>query len=220
MEHIELINGSWVQTFTNILNVINNKLNNTEIDDIIRSIDERISDEEILQLCSIILNKLSTLSNDSTNLYGLVNFILNKINSMSVVSDKILDRVNSLSVVNQIIVRKPHCEERIHHYRKRCDIKRHNIIPKSIIEKELRDRCNDNKTFIMDMELKQGYTKQYEIIIKEGVHTYDWRLSWLISGNKRRLLWRDTLTSDIIEIYRKFGITDLEVINRSKQSTR
>jgi len=71
----------------------------------------------------------------------------------------------------------------------------------------------------MDMFLRQGHSEPYRIDIAPGVYTNDSRLSWLVSGDKRRLTYNGELTQDILDIYNKYGITDIEVIKKSRVST-
>lgn len=203
----ELINGSWVQTFTSILYDIDQKLSDTEIDDIIRKIDENFEND---------INSLKVDSNVvKYNLMRVIDEVNNIKYSNGIISenvDKILDRVNALSIVKEIRHNgcKPKVEEKKVHYRKDPCRLPHRPLPKPI-EKE----CD--KVYVIDMFLRAGYSEQYKIYI-EGGYTYDWRLSWLISGNKRRLLHMGELTDDLIKIYNSYGIYDIDIINKSRLS--
>ena len=245
MNNFELINGSWQQTLATILYDIYQKLDDTEIDDIIRRIDDRISDEEILDLLEIILNKITSLQTDndeirnniinvSNIISNVLGIILNKITSLQTDSEevknniiklsniisnvllsmlsiktdvtKVMNRVNSLSVVNKVtIIQKEPTKERIVRHR---ECKRPIELPKKI----------EDVTFLIDMELRQGHSDGYKIYLPYG-YTYDSRFSWLISGNKRRLLHIGDLTDDMLEVYKSYNITDIEVIKKSRQST-
>lgn len=241
MNNFELINGSWQQTLATILYDIYQKLDDTEIDDIIRSIDDRISDEEILEVLAVILNKVNLIKTDSVDinnniilLSGIVsNILLNTIslkndnvnikndilllsniisnillNTISLKTDvnKVMNRVNSLSIVNKVtIIQKQPTKERVIKHR---ECRRPIELPKKI----------EDITFLIDMELREGHSDGYKIYIPGG-YTYDSRLSWLISGNKRRLMYMGELTDDILNIYRSYNITDIEVIQKSRLST-
>jgi len=210
---LQLINGSWQQTLATILNDIYQKLEDTEIDDIIRRIDDRISDEEMIDLLGIILNKITSLQTDNVevknNIITLSNIISNVLlNMLSIKTDvtKIMNRVNSLSVVNKVtIIEKPIVKERVIRHRE-C---RRPIEPPKKIE---------DVTFLIDMELRQGHSDGYKIYLPYG-YTYDSRFSWLISGNKRRLLHVGELSDDMVEIYKSYNITDIEVIKKSRMNT-
>ena len=209
----ELINGSWQQTLASILYDIYQKLDDTEIDDIIRSIDDKISDEEILELLGIILNKITSLKTDSVDIKNNILLLSNVISNilLNVVSlrgdiSRIMNRVNSLSVVNKItIIQKPITTDRVLRHR---ECSRPIEPPKKI----------EDITFLIDMELRQGHSDAYKIYLPYG-HTYDSRLSWLISGNKRRLFYMGELTDDILDIYKSYNITDIEVIKKSRLNT-
>lgn len=210
--NFELINGSWQQTLATILYDIDQKLNDTEISDIIKRIDDRISDEDILELLGIILNKLTSLQTDNIDvksdiisLSNIISTIL--INTISLRTDisKISNRVNSLSIVNKVVVvEKPIEKIRIKRERP-CKI--YNNI-----------EIKENITFLIDMELIQGHSEPYKIYIPGG-YTYDSRLSWLISGSKRRLLYLGDLTDDLLEIYKSYNILDVEIIKKSRINT-
>lgn len=209
----QLINGSWQQTLATILYDIYQKLDDTEIDDIIRSIDDKISDEEILELLGIILNKITLIETDNDDIKNNIitlsniisNILLNTI-SLKVDINKIMNRVNSLSVVNKVIVmQKQPIRERVIRHR---ECKRPIEQPKKI----------EDITFLIDMELRQGHSDGYKIYLPYG-YTYDSRFSWLISGNKRRLMHVGDLTDDMLQIYKSYNITDIEVIKKSRLST-
>jgi hypothetical protein len=210
---LQLVNGSWQQTLATILNDIYQKLEDTEIDDIIRRIDDRISDEEMLDLLGTILNKITSLQTDNVdvknNIITLSNIISNLLLGMlSIRTDvtKIMNRVNGLSVVNKVtIIEKPIVKERVIKQRE-C---RKPIQPPKKVE---------DITFVIDMELRQGHSDGYKIYLPYG-YTYDSRFSWLISGNKRRLLHVGELSDDMIEIYKNYNITDIEVIKKSRINT-
>jgi hypothetical protein len=119
---------------------------------------------------------------------------------------KVIDRVNNISVVNKItVIQKPITKERVIKYR---ECKKHIELPRKV----------EDITFLIDMELRQGHSDGYKIYLPYG-YTYDSRFSWLISGNKRRLLHMGELTNDMIEIYKSYNITDIEVIKKSKLNT-
>lgn len=214
MREVEVINGSWVQTIAYILYDIDNKLNDTTIEDIIRRIEERFTED------------ISFLKSDNNNIKENVNIVLDKLKELNDIksdNDKIkydvtsvMNRLNSISVVNQIVIKQP-VTERTRNFRPRTETPRQNIQLKQL-EKE--HNCKNNETFMMDMDLTSGYTEQYKIIIQEGVHTYDWRLSWLISGNKRKLLYKGELTEDILSIYKKLGIVDIDIIKKARLDAR
>jgi hypothetical protein len=210
---LQLVNGSWQQTLATILNDIYQKLEDTEIDDIIRRIDDRISDEEMLDLLGTILNKITSLQTDNVdvknNIITLSNIISNVLLGMlSIRTDvtKIMNRVNGLSVVNKVtIIEKPIVKERVIRQREsRKPIQQ----PKKV----------EDITFLIDMELRQGHSDGYKIYLPYG-YTYDSRFSWLISGNKRRLLHVGELSDDMIQIYKSYNITDIEVIKKSRINT-
>lgn len=190
---IELINGSWVQTFTSILNDINSKLNDTEIDDIIRNIDDKISDEEILSISNTILNKLYLLENNNIDLSDKI--------------DLILDRVNSISFVKEIV----HCKK------PRLQAPRHKFV--RIDRPKVEEKPVEETSYVIDMSLTCGYSEPYKVWLDSSVFTYDWRLTWLVRGNKRRLLYKTELTDDIISIYKKLGITDINIIKKARLQT-
>ena len=206
METIELINGSWVQTFTKILYDINTKLNDDEINLIIKRIDERF------------VNDITSLQVDNTFIKNNVVSILNRLNDFeklkldnNYIKDEIklvLNRLNSLSIIKEVKVIKPVLveKERKHFHRERQQIQE--------------VKCQvEEKVYVMDMFLKSGHSEGYRIDVSPGAYTHDWRLSWLISGDKRRLLHCVELTDDILEIYKKYGITDIEIIKKSRLST-
>lgn len=190
---IELVNGSWSQTFAYILQDINNKLKDREIEDIIRRIDDKISDEEIIQLCNYIIGKIKSLEiNDVT--------ILNKL-------DSIFSRVNSISVIREIKVYKEKCKvEPRKRFRRVEKVEPYHYI------------CNDDITYIIDMDIYEGYTEPYKVYLDECVFTYDWRLFWLVNGNKRRLMYKGELKDDMIRVYNKYGIYDIDIIKKSEAS--
>lgn len=192
MEEIELINGNWAQTTASILFNINNKLDIIDVNNIITTIDNNTkSDINVLRSdISVISSDIDTISVDNDIIkYGVTN-ILNRVNSISVVKEvKTILRPSNKE-------RKPF-KSRIQ-YIKPPQPHTHTII------------------YIMDMDLRQGYSMSYRVDIQPGVHTFDTRLSWLISGDRRRLLWKDTLTDDIIKIYNNLGITDLDIIKKSR----
>lgn len=226
MNNIQLVNGSWSQTFAYILNEINQKLNDTEISDIIRKIDENVENDllslkldssEIKSDLINILNDINNLKIDNNSIKSSLIGVLSKLNGIedlksdnSIIITEIsnvMNRLNSLSIVKEIRTNcKEPKKERIPFYKK-------GVIHKNPNHIEVHSRI-----YIMDMDLRQGYGEQYRIDLQPGVHTYDWRLSWLISGDRRRLLWRGELTDDILEIYRKLGITDIDIIKKSKLS--
>ena len=210
--NFELINGSWQQTLATILYDIDQKLNDTEIGDIIKRIDDRISDEEILDLLGIILNKITSLQTDNIDVKNdiiiLSNIISNiLLNTISLRTDvtKIYNRVNSLSVVNKVVI----IEKPIEKIRIKRD--KHCKVYNNIEVKE-------NITFLIDMNIIEGHSEPYKIYIPGG-YTYDSRLSWLVSGNKRRLLYIGELTDDLIKIYNSYNILDTDIIKKSRINT-
>jgi hypothetical protein len=196
MEEIELVNGNWPQTTASILYNINKKLNSIDLDSIITKIDQNTkSDINILKLdTNVIKSDINVLHSDSNTIKYNISSILN--------------RVNSLSIVKEIrTIKEPIMKERLPF--------RNNTIQK---KPSISDPVYfDEKMYIIDMDLRQGYSESYKIDLPYG-HTYDTRLSWLISGDKRRLLWRGELTNDIILIYNSLGITDINIIKKSKLS--
>jgi hypothetical protein len=192
MEEIELVNGNWAQTTASILFNINKKLSTIDVNNIITSIDENTKSD-----INILRSDIGVISSD----IGTIN-VDNDIIKTGVTN--ILNRVNSISVVKEVkTILKPSNKERKPfksriQYIKQPEVHIHTII------------------YIMDMELRQGYSVSYRIDLQPGVHTFDTRLSWLISGDRRRLLWSGTLTDDIILIYNKLGITDLNIIKKSR----
>jgi hypothetical protein len=211
--NFELINGSWQQTLATILYNIEVKLNDNEIGDIIRRIDATISDEEILELLGIVLQKITSLKTDNIDikndillLSSVVSNILMNIISLKSDFSSVMNRVNSLSIVNKVtVVEKPIVKERFVRQRE-CRV----VTPPV---KKIED-----VTFLMDMELRAGHSDGYKIYLPYG-YTYDSRFSWLISGNKRRLLHVGELTDDMLEIYKSYNITDIEVIKKSRLNT-
>ena len=215
MNEIKLINGSWAQTMSTILNEINIKLNDTEIDDIIRRIDDRISDEEMLEILGDILIKLQTLESDNieikNNILDILKLVSNIIsNTSNLKSDidvirvdnnfiksninDILKRLNGMSVVRQLTIKeyqpKPHIKMR-----------------KVYVPPKKREVIVD-ETFMIDQSLSYGYIEGYKLQKYEGIYSFHPQLYWLINGNKRRLIYKgkEPITDEIKKIFESYGI--------------
>ena len=215
MNEVKLINGSWIQTMTTILNEINIKLDDTEIDDIIRRIDDTISDEETINILQEILIKLSSLQSDNieikNNILDILKLVSNIIsNTSNLKSDidilrvdnnfiksninDILKRLNGISVVRQLTIKeyqpKPHIKMR-----------------KVYVPPKKREVIID-ETFMIDQSLEKGYVEGYKIQKWEGIYSFHPQLYWLINGNKRRLIYKDKepMTDEIKKIYESYGI--------------
>lgn len=195
---VKLINGSWIQTMTTILHEINEKLNDTEIDDIIRRIDDTIADEELIEITNEILIRISKIELDiNSNGFYLKNnidilhddnkFIKTNIND-------IVKRLNELSIVRQLTIKeyvpKPHIKMR-----------------KVYVPPKKREVIID-ETFLIDQSLSWGYTEGYKLQKWEGIWSFHPQLYWLINGNKRRLIYKgnNPMTDEVKEIFMSFGI--------------
>lgn len=210
--NIEVINGSWQQTLATILNEVRLKLNDDEIDNIIKRIDDRISDEDIIELLGEVISKLTTLSTDNIEIKDTISLIFKVISGLltNMVSlkkdiDSIITRLDSISIVHKtVIIQKPIETERIKRHNRKDDFIK--IIPEDI-------------TFIVDMNISNGYSQPYRIYLGDGIWTNHDRLSWLVSGNRRRLTYTGNLTSDILKIYESYGIKNKVIIEKSCVST-
>ncbi len=241
MNNFELINGSWQQTLASILYDIYQKLDDTEIDDIIRSIDDRISDEEILDLLGIILNKINLLKTDSVDINNniiLLSSIVSNIllNTMSLKTDNVNIKNNIVTlsgIVSNILLNIISLKTDVNTIMNRVNglsvvnkitiMQRQPVRDRVIKHRECRGPIElpkkiEDITFLIDMELREGHSDGYKIYIPGG-YTYDSRLSWLINGNKRRLFYMGELTDDILDIYRSYNIIDIEVIKKSRLNT-
>ena len=212
---MKLINGSWQQTIAQYLSDINDKLNDTEIDDIIRRIDDRISDEEMLEILGDILIKLESLESDNieikNNILDILKLVSNIIsNTSNLKSDidiirvdnnfiksninDILKRLNGISIVRQMTIKeyqpKPHIKMR-----------------KVYVPPKKREVIVD-ETFMIDQSLERGYVEGYKLQKYVGIYSFHPQLYWLINGNKRRLIYKgkEPITDEIKKIFESYGI--------------
>ena len=215
MNEVTLINGSWIQTMTTILNEINIKLDDTEIDDIIRRIDDRISDEEMLEILGDILLKLSSLESDNieikNNILDILKLVSNIIsNTSNLKSDiyvikvdnnfiksninDILKRLNGISVVRQLTIKE---------YQPKPYIKMRKVYVPPKKQEVIVD-----ETFMIDQSLEKGYVEGYKIQKYEGIYSFHPQLYWLINGNRRRLIYKgkEPMTDEIKKIFESYGI--------------
>ncbi len=215
MNEVKLINGSWVQTMSTILNEINIKLDDTEIADIIKRIDDRISDEEMLEILGDILLKLSSLESDNieikNNILDILKLVSNIIsNTSNLKSDidvirvdnnfiksninDILKRLNGISIVRQMTIKE---------YQPKAYIK----MRKVYVPPKKREVIVD-ETFMIDQSLEKGYVEGYKIQKYEGIYSFHPQLYWLINGNRRRLIYKgkEPITDDIKKIFESYGI--------------
>lgn len=215
MNEVKLINGSWVQTMSTILNEINIKLDDTEIADIIKRIDDRISDEEMLEILGDILLKLSSLESDNieikNNILDILKLVSNIIsNTSNLKSDidvirvdnqfiksninDILKKLNGISIVRQMTIKE---------YQPKSYIK----MRKVYVPPKKREVIID-ETFMIDQSLEKGYVEGYKIQKYEGIYSFHPQLYWLINGNRRRLIYKgkEPITDDIKKIFDSYGI--------------
>lgn len=181
---IKLINGSWSQTIATILNDINLKLNDTEIDDIIRRIDETIADEEMLEILNKVILIISN-SQDDITLLKLQNNVLNqKLDILQSIVNELLQK--RMLVVREVVIREPAKLE----YKKNTGVR----LPYTQIERKV----ESDETFIIDQTLTSGYREQLVELEWWGYRYLNgW---WLINGNKRKLVTDDP------ELLNKYGL--------------
>lgn len=183
-EEIKLINGSWVQTLATILNSINEQLQNTEIDDIIRRIDATIADEDILDLLNRVVLIISNTQSD-ISLLKLQNNVLNqKLDILQSIVNELLQK--RMLVVREVVIREPPKLE----YKKNTGVR----LPYTQIEKKI----ESDETFVIDQTLTSGYNEQVVELEWWGYRYLNG--SWLINGNRRRLITED------MELLKKYGI--------------
>lgn len=212
---LKLINGSWQQTIAQYLSDINDKLNDTEIDDIIKRIDDRIADEEMLEILGDILLKLSSLESDNieikNNIIDILKLVSNIIsNTSNLKSDidvirvdnnfiksninDILKRLNGISIVRQMTIKE---------YEPKPYIK----MRKVYVPPKKREVIID-ETFMIDQSLEKGYIESYKLQKYEGIYSFHTQIYWLINGNRRRLIYKgkEPITDDIKKIFESYGI--------------
>jgi len=185
MNEVKLINGSWVQTMSTILNEINIKLDDTEIADIIKRIDDRISDEEMLELLNRVVLIISNTQNDITLLRLQNNFLNERLSLLEMMIKQLVDK-NNLIIVREIVIKEksPYIEKKNKGIR----------LPYTQIERKVQN----DETFVIDQTLTGGYMENMIELTDWG-----WRPIngiWLINGNRRKVISKDP------EILKKYGL--------------
>jgi hypothetical protein len=182
---VKLINGSWVQTMSTILNEINIKLDDTEIADIIKRIDDTIADEEMLELLNRVVLIISNTQSDITLLRLQNNFLNERLSLLEKIIKEVKDKENFV-VVREIVIKQgaPYI------YKKSVGVR----LPYTSIERKV----ESDETFVIDQTLVGGY-------METVVELTDWGIkylngTWLINGNRRKLITND------IELLKKYGL--------------
>lgn len=185
---LEIINGSWIQTITYILDNIDGRLSNTEL-------------ESILSIISNNIDSNFDILKDDNNLIkiSLLN-ILNEINKLK--SDNIIIR----NTVTEIKIRVMECckpKVIVPNPRKTCrpKLSNNNCVPQ---RPHVVVYNQPTVEFIIDETIRSGHTEGYKIYVSGGYSYHD-RLYWFISGNRRRLCHKGELTDEMIDIYKTYN---------------
>lgn len=99
---------------------------------------------------------------------------------------------------------------------KRPDIPKQDI-GKSIIDQNLSSGHSEPYKYPVEIKIDPIY-RGYDV--KNYVYFSDYRLSWLVSGDRMRLTYSGELTEDIIRLYNSYGIMDTDIMSESRFSTK